>query len=243
MTTPKNIFNGSELYTLLLDSFSTNDKLTVDFNSNEISKAIFFHTCKMKYAGWKMRVDFKRKKRHSLSDYFQDIIAFYIKASLPETYDVELESKLGETQTDIAIKFNGIYIFIIEIKTNIGWDRQGPELSFSSRIDKLSQNFSVPKQNIIYVFEDHGNVSKTFSEKYWNKKDCIPVIPPTEYPFSQIKPLFNLNDPYYWKYEKGFDKGLKYKKLEDDEIIKIAETNIVTKFEDIIFQIIKATTN
>jgi hypothetical protein len=241
--TTRDIFKGSDFYSKLLDSFSESDKLTVDLNSNEISKAIFYHTCKMKHAGWRMRVDFKRKKRHSLSDFFQDVIAFYIKASLPDTFEVELESKLADTQTDIAIKFNGQYIFIIEIKTNIGWDRQGPEQSFSLRIDRLAGNFKVHKQNIIYVFEDHGNVSKKFSEKYWNKKNGTAVSAPTDFPFSQIKPLFNTNDPYYWKYEKGFDKRLQYKKFEDENIFQRAETNIVTKFEDIIDQIIKAADN
>jgi hypothetical protein len=240
MTSAQDIFKGSDFYSKLLDSFSQSEKLTVDLNSNEISKAIFYHTCKMKHAGWRMRVDFKRKKRHSLSDFFQDIIAFYIKASLPDTFEIELESKLADTQTDIAIKFNGQYIFIIEIKTNIGWDRQGPEKSFSLRIDRLSENFKVLKQNIIYVFEDHGNVSKNFSEKYWNKKIGKPVSAPTDFPFSQIKPLFNDNDPYYWKYEKSFNKGLYYKEFEDENIFQRAETNIVTKFEDIIEQIIKA---
>ena len=155
MTTPRDIFKGSDLYSQLLDSFSESNKLIVDLTSDEISKAIFYHTFKMKYAGWRMRVNFKRKKRHSLAEFFQDIIAFYIKASLPDTFEVELESKIADTQTDIVIKFNGQYIFIIEIKTNIGWERQGPEQSFSLRIDKLAENFKIPKENIIYVLESH----------------------------------------------------------------------------------------
>ncbi len=62
MTTPRDLFKGTVFYSKLLDSFSESDKLTVDLNSIEISKAIFYRTCKMKHAAWRMRVDFKRKK-------------------------------------------------------------------------------------------------------------------------------------------------------------------------------------
>ena len=240
MTIERNIFKGSDLYSKLLDSFANGDKLSVDLNSNEISKAIFYHTCKMKHAGWRMRVEFKRQKRHSLSDFFQDIVAFYLRASLPKTFEVELETKIADTQPDIAIKYKGLYIFVIEIKTNIGWDRRGPKETFPLRIGRLSENFDVPNENIIYIFEEHGNVSKDFSRRFWNRREEKAASAPDEFPYSQIKPLFNANDPYYWKYERGFDKKVKYKEFIDELVFERAEKSIVTKFEDIIGQIIRA---
>lgn len=79
-----NIFKASGHYSNLLDSFSCADKLQVDLSKTDVSKAIYYHICKMKYAGWRHRINFKRKRKHSISEFFQDIIAFYFKASLSE---------------------------------------------------------------------------------------------------------------------------------------------------------------
>lgn len=241
-TTPIGLFKGSDLYSELLDSFSTKEKLIVDFNSSEISKAIYFHLCKMKHAGWKMRIDFKRSKKHTLSEFFQDLIAFYLKACLPKSYEIELEKKIGVTQPDIAIKKDGKYIFIIELKTSIGYERPDQESSdpfrkFRERIDVLSINFKVRKENVIYVFEDPGNVNKAFTEHFWDKKKNVSKTPPTEFPFNHIKPLTYSNDPYYWKHEKGFDRQNNYKPFNAIEVLRRAEQSIVTRFEDIIKQI------
>lgn len=240
-------FKGSDLYSELLDSFSTTEKLDQTLlDTNVISKTIYLDLVKMKFAGWRHRVNFKRKRKHTISEFFQDIVAFYLKAILPNEYEIELEAKIDKTQPDIAIKKNGIYHFIIEIKTNIGWARpdnsqKDPHKEFKDRVDALSKNFNVPTENIIYVFEDHGNVGKEFSEKFWDRKNHKPKESPTDFPFSIIRPLFNSNDPYYWKHEKGFNKQINYKKFDENEIFDLAENNIVTKFEDIVKQILLPT--
>lgn len=243
------IFKGSDLYGQLLDSFSINEKIDSHLlDTNTISKTIYLNLVKMKLAGWRHRVNFKRKRKHTISEFFQDIIAFYLKALLPEDYEIELETKIGKTQPDIAIKKKGIYHFIIEIKTNIGWARpdnsqEDPHKEFRERVSELSKNFKVPTENIIYIFEDHGNVGKEFSEKFWDKKNQIPKTRPTDFPFSIIRPLFNGNDPYYWKHQKGFNRQTAYKEFNETEILNLAENNIVTKFEDIVKEILIANNN
>lgn len=238
------IFKGSKHYASLLDSFTCEHKLNVDLGGTAISEAIFFHICKMKYAGWIHRINFKRYRKHPISDFFQDIIAFYLKAALPNDYSIELEDKKGKTQPDIAIKLGNKYTFIIEVKTNIGWDRPdmklgNPYKKIGARVDELSTNFVVPKENIIYIFEEHSNVSKAFSDNFWDKaKQKAKKERPTDFPFSKIYPLFNATDPYYWKYEKGFDKTKEYKEISDAEISKQAKLNIVTPLEEVIRLII-----
>lgn len=243
------IFKGADLYSQLLDSFVTPEKIDLDrLNSNDISKTIYFDLAKMKHSEWRMKVNFKRHKRHTTSEFFQDIVAFYLNACLPDDYEIELEKKIGKTQTDIAIKKNGKYFFIIEVKTTIGYDRPdnsslNPYKKFKDRVADLSNNFNVATENIIYIFENHGNVGKEFSEKFWDKKNHTPKEPPTEFPFSIIRPLFNANDPYYWKHKKGFDRHNNYTTLDEQEIFNHAENNIVTKFEDIVKQILFAGKN
>ncbi len=237
------IFEASKHYSNFLASFSSNSKLSVQsYNKTTIiSEAIYFHICKMEYAGWRHRVDFKRGHKHPISDIFQDTIAFYLKAALPSDYSIEIEAKKGKTQTDIAVKWDNKYIFLIEVKTSIGWDRTGPAKKMDARIKELSINFNVPPENIIYIFEVHSNVSKDFSEKFWDKKQQKAKQRPTDLPYSKIFPLFNATDPYYWKYEKGFNRKENYKEISDDEIRKRAKCNIVTPIEEILNQITAST--
>jgi hypothetical protein len=237
-----NIFKASGHYSNLLDSFSCDEKLNVDYSKVEVSKAIYFHICKMKYAGWRHRINFKRKRKHSISEFFQDIIAFYLKVSLPDEFEIELETKIGKTQPDIAIRKKGKYHFIIEIKTNIGWDRPDlsqidPYLNMRQRVSELANNFQVSPDNVIYVFEDHANVTREFSEKFWDMTKQASVARSTEFPFSIIYPLFNATDPYYWRHDKGFNRNKNYKPISDDLILSMAENNIVTPFESILNKI------
>jgi hypothetical protein len=241
-----NIFEASKYYSALLDSFSRDYKLDVDLNSTGISEAIYFHICKMKYAGWRHRINFKRNRKHSISEFFQDTIAFYLKATLPSDYVIELETKEGKTQPDIAIKRSNEYVFLIEIKTNIGWDRPDttaidPYKKIEDRIAELSASFGVPIENIIYVFEEHSNVSKEFSDRFWDKGQQKSKPRPKEFPFSIIFPLFNATDPYYWKHAKGFNRTMEYRNISDEDILSQAKHNIVTPFEEILRRITKAT--
>jgi len=240
-----NIFAASKHYSDLLDSFSCGDRLRVNLNNATVSEAIYFHICKMKYAGWRHRVHFKRSKKYSISDVFQDTVAFYLKATLPSDYIVELEKKIKHTQTDIAIKRGDNYVFLIETKTNIGWDRPNTELNdpykkMRDRINELSANFAVPPENIIYVFEEHSNVSMAFSEKFWDSRLQKSKPRPTEFPFSVIFPLFNATDPYYWKHKKGLKRNIEYEEISDEEIKAQAKRNIVTPFEEILRRIMPA---
>lgn len=247
MTNAIRILTASKHYTELLASFSTNEKLKVDLNDRELSEAIYFHICKMKYAGWRHRVDFKRGRKHPFPEFFQDIIAFYLRASLPEGYEIELEHKEGKTQPDIAIKRGHKYVFLIEVKTNVGWARLDKNTKsgieaiehMADRREKLAENFRVDKQNIIYIFEDHSNVNKEFSAKYWDGKKRKPR--PTDFPFSIIFPLFDATDPLYWKWEEGekrFERTKHYKKISDEQIQDRAKRSIVTPFEEILGLII-----
>lgn len=243
------IFKGSDLYGQLLDSFTNIEKIDHSFlDTDIISKSIYLDLVKMKFAGWRHRVNFKRKRKHTISEFFQDIVAFYLKAILPDEYEIELETKIGKTQPDIVIKKDGKFHFIIEVKTNIGWARpdnslEDPHKEIRERVESLSNNFNVPTENIIYIFEDHGNVGKAFSEKFWDKKNHKPKNQPSDFPFSIIRPLFNGNDPYYWKQAKGFNRQTNYIEFDETTIFNLAENNIVTKFEDIVKEILSADKN
>ena len=232
------LFQGSAYYKQFLESFlsmSVESELKPDLDKKDISYAIYFHLCKMKYAGWSHRVKFNRGLKHSLSEIFQDVIAFYLKAYLPpEKYTVELEVTKARQRPDILIKRNGKNHFILEIKTNIGYSRSSlADGDFENRRKMLAKIFEIDPGNIIYVFEEHSNVSNDFSEKYWDKKEGIPrSIRPNVPPYSFIYPLFNSDDPYYWDKNTG---NLSYlKEISEDEIWNRGLVSVVTPFEDIL---------
>lgn len=237
-----NKFKGSQIYNNLLDSFIINEKIHIEDDRNFVSEAIYFHLCKFKYAGWRHRINFNRKKKHSISDFFQDIVAFYLRACLPDEYSLVLEEKKGKLQPDIVVKMNKDCVFVIELKTNLGYERpdkndKKPFQKFTERICNISKAFEIPKENIIYVFEEHSNVSKDFSSIYWDDRNNQAKRRPSEFPYSYIYPLFNQTDPYYWKHDEKFNRTEQYIELTDSDILDKAAENIVTPFEDIIRKI------
>ncbi|MBS1593131.1 MAG: hypothetical protein JST90_02325 [Bacteroidetes bacterium] len=233
------ILKASKFYSEMLDSFASSAKIDVDYSATNVSKAIYFHVVKMKYAGWKHRVNFNRFKKYTSAELFQDIVAFYLKAILPSHYQLELERKVNKSQPDIAIYIDGKCVFIIEVKTSIGWQRpayksEDPYVDFRNRVNQLSNDFSIPRQNILYIFEDHGNVGVRFSSKFWDRKNHRPImLRPQDFPYSIIYPLFNGTDPSYWE-KNTIDRKKEYLDISDAQILEAASKNIVFPFEKIV---------
>lgn len=239
------IFKGSYFYEKFLESFyKPSKKLNLDLNGNKITKALFFHLFKAMHSEWKMRIKFERKVKHALSGYFQDLIVFYLNIALGEEFETILEFTKDKVRPDILIKYKEKYVFAIEVKTNIGWDRQGPQSHFKARIKSISENFKIPKESVVYVFMSPLNVNKKFASIYWDYEKSKPKEHPKEFPYSNIYPLFHIGpDPYYWKYEKDFDKNNQIKNFKKNEILKRTEGNIIYKFESVITKIKKAAKN
>lgn len=236
------IFKGSYFYEKFLESFyKPSKKLNLDLNGNKTTKALFFHLFKAMHSEWKMRIKFKRKVRHSLSDYFQNLIVFYLNIALGEEFETILAFTKDKVRPDILIKYKEKYVFAIEVKTNIGWDRQGPQNRFKTRIKSISENFKIPKENVIYVFISPLNVNKEFESIFWDYEKSKPKEHPKKFPYSNIYPLFHIGpDPYYWKYEKDFNKNNQIKNFKKNEILKRTEGNIIYKFESVTTKIQKA---
>ncbi len=114
----------SDFYDKFLESFYQTKKTNFDLEQNEISKSIYKHIFKIKSSLWKFGEKFNRLKRSSISDIFQDLIALYLKLSLDDNFEVILEKKINRLQPDILVKHNEKNLFIIEIKTTIGWNRK-----------------------------------------------------------------------------------------------------------------------
>lgn len=253
------IFQGSKHYEKFLRSFYTVDtkskKVKFDFKSNRISKAIFYHLWKVYHSEWEMRVGFKLMRKHTLSDYFRDLVACYLNLFLDDQFETVLESgkehptkktKRGGKKIivpDILIKKKGKPMFAIEIKTTIGWDREMKE--FEARVEDIYATFEIPKKNIIYIFNSAKNVNKNFEGRYWDAKINKPKRQyPKDLPYSKIYPLFyETPDSYYWEETKYWGKlnevkrGEQIKEFTKGEVLRKAEENIIWKFEDIIMQI------
>lgn len=242
--------DASRLYGDLYASLSQNPRLQCDLESTHLSEALYYHLCRIKYAGWRHRVQFKRGKKHSVADVFQDLLAFYLRAALPEEYEVRLEvaKKAGHagaisTQADIVILRNGANQFVIEAKTTIGWARPDYKLplpyhAFSKRIEQVASNFGISPHKVIFVFEEPTNVNKRFLALFWDgakgaARDNL------EFPLSQIYPLFMTTDPYYWPawpHKPTEEHRISWcpEELTDAEIGVRARSSIVTPLEHIV---------
>lgn len=198
-----------------------------------LSKALFYHLARIRYAGWMYAATVQRERRHALADVFQDLLAYYLRAALaPQGLMVQLEASMpgvngGEsTQVDIVILKKGraaqpMPIFAIEVKTTIGRGRIRTEDEKKPHLDRLEQvarNFDLPLDNVIFVYEEPTNNTGEFEKLYWTKigKDgakCFPgtrVLPrPVDPLYSRIYPLFFGTDPKTWDWSAETGKRTK----------------------------------
>jgi hypothetical protein len=237
------LFSGSKHYRKFVESFcERKSKVNFDLNKNNITKAIYYHLYLINYAGWNMRIKFNRKIKHNSSEIWQDIIAFYLSKALGNNYQVALEEKKDKIRPDILIRNKNKNIFVIEVKTTIGWSRINnknileKKKEISQRIRDISNKFNVNKKNIIYIFGSPKNNSKDFWCHYWDDVNKKKKLNCTKFPYNCIYPLFfNGPDPYYFPYEKGFKKKESIKPMmKKSEILKEADKNIIFTLEEII---------
>jgi hypothetical protein len=221
----------SDLFSKFTEAFYNVDAENFDLEKKTISEEIHQHIFKIKSAQWKQGIEFRRRKKMPLSDIFQDIIALYLKLALGIDFEVILEEKIDRLQPDILIRHNGKNLFILEIKTTIGWERNSINGKFQERMKVLSEKFNIPEENIVYIFQSPWNVNAEFANRYWDKSKNKPKELPTEFPFNKIRPLMTSDDPYYWKHEKGFDRNQKYIDYSDKFIKKLSKESIVIPLE------------
>lgn len=222
----------SNYYSDFLDSFLYVDEIDdLDLSKNEISKAIYKHIFKIKTAQWKYKVMFNRRKSIAISDLFQDIVALYISLALGNDYEVIVEEKIGRLHPDILIKYKGQNLFIVEIKTTIGWERDMYNNGeMQKRMNSLSSGANIPVDNIVYVFLSPWNVNKKFANVYWDSNIDKPKELPNDYPFNRIRPLLSGEDPFYWKQHIDF-RNKRFQEFSDSDIDKFAESGIVIPLE------------
>lgn len=236
-------FKGADSYAAFFESFRQPARVTPDRDGQVMSEALFFHVCKMHYAGWHHRVHFGRGLKHDLADVFEDLVAYYLRMALPEEYTLRLETMKDRIRLDILVSKGDRLLGAIEVKTTIGWRRPGettenpdPYASFTKRITDISRAFQVPPANVIYIFEDHSNVTKEFSAQFWSNGARITERPGT-FPHSIIYPLFNEPDPYYWKEWKRIDRKMECPVISDDHILERSARSIVSPLESVVQRI------
>lgn len=244
--------NVASYFSAIYADLEKRPSLPADLERRDLSYALFFQLCKIKYAAWRYRVNFNRGRRHGLAEVFQDLVAFYLRAALPPKYEVRLEEsrkleKHGKPvliQPDICVKIDGVTQFVIEIKTTIGWKRPDFQASeeiaykqMQQRIDDVAAAFAISNDRVIFLFEEPTNVSaKFFLPKFWDKNTSAPVDRPGKGILTQIYPLYMDTDPYYWRWTSQIPKGRNRRNwyvpdLPDDLILEKATQSIVTPFE------------
>lgn len=230
----------SKLFSSFIEAYADIEVEDFDLESNTISEEIYKHIFRIKVSLWKHNIEFNRRKRMALPDIFQDIIALYVKIALKEDFEVILEERSGRLQPDILIKHKGLNLFILEIKTSIGWDRGSINGSIQKRIKELSNEFNIPNENIVYIFQSPWNVNKQFANRYWNIKENTPRELPVDFPFNKIRPLLTADDPYYWEHTDGFNRDLEYIEFSEECISSKSKGSIVVPLELTIKEILRA---
>jgi hypothetical protein len=155
--------------------------------------------------------------------------------ALNEDFQVILEEKQDKLQPDILIKYKSKNLFILEIKTTIGWSRKGDwKEEVDKRIKALSETFEVLDENIVYIFQSPWNMKRDFTKRYLDLKTKKPLPLKDKGIFNKIRPLLTNDDPYYLK------KHLTPEEYTDEIINDISKTGIVIPLELTIKEILVA---
>ena len=101
-------------YSSMHNALAKSLSLQVDLRERDLSHALYVQLCQIKLAAWRHKVNFRRARRHSLADIFQDLVAYYFRAALPKEYDVRLEEarkvqiggKKVTLQPEICVRLN-----------------------------------------------------------------------------------------------------------------------------------------
>ncbi len=140
----------------------------------DISLQIFYDLFRIREAQERYGKKINRDVNYSIADIFQDLIAHYLKLVLSKNYEILLEQKEKKVRIDILIKKNEKNWAAIEIKTNVGWDRELVKgKKYLKRLNRISKKFGIPIKRIFYIFETTRNVGKKFEERYENNEGNI----------------------------------------------------------------------
>jgi hypothetical protein len=244
----------SERYATTYQEMAFSPLLSYPEGEKALSKALFYHLAKIRYAGWQYRVHFGRGRKHSMSDIFQDLLAFYLRAALgppPHGFEIKLEQspKTGNkrSRVDILILKDEKPIFAIEVKTTVGWERLETEKAIAdhlARIEQVAEDFGIRHENVIYVYEEPTNNGVIFEEKFWlknknkdlaerarNPGERVLLRPRHPEPFANIYPLFFGTDPLQWTWKELSGRPVKMRKNSRFWFPEIAETRFLQEAE------------
>jgi hypothetical protein len=238
------------LHSAAFESLETITHFPCTLEGRELSKALFCDLARIKYAAWRHREKFGRGISHSLSDIFQDLLAFYLRCALDSArFKVLLEQTgkdaQGNVRPDIVIQrwstqtadFQNT--FIIEVKTTTGWARMNSvedQQRATDRLHRVADLYKVCHENAIYVYEEPANNGEGFERRFWVKAD---MKKPADFnraelpmPYRQIYPLFYGTDPVFW--EKTWNHKTFVPDVPESKFIEEASRRIVTPLEEII---------
>ncbi|MFM0356464.1 hypothetical protein PQR12_23465 [Paraburkholderia nemoris] len=260
LATAINVCVVSSHYAEMFRSLSDTPALTHQGDERAISKALYFHLAKIKHAGWRHRVDFRRGRKHSIADVFQDLVAFYLRCVLTARgMEVQVEpSFVGKNgkriQPDIAVWNADEVVCVIEVKTTIGFARpnradEDMYRVLRERLKVVADAAKIPEENAFYIFEEPANVTPEFRDAFWDierrhakSRNGLGDV------LSRIYPLFWGTDPYYWPWpsdknnaEEQRDKARWCPEISDERFLAEAESRLVTPLEDVINRIIAMT--
>ncbi|KXU87146.1 hypothetical protein CR51_36035 [Caballeronia megalochromosomata] len=235
------------LHSAAFESLETTTAFPFTLEGRELSKALFCDLARIKYAAWRHRAKFSRGKSHSVSEIFQDLLAYYLRCALdPALFAVVLEEHRRDEKcrSDIIVKrkvagneFKAS--FVIEVKTTTGFaplSSDEARVKAVARLKQVAKAYRVFEHNVIYVYQEPRNNGKGVELMYWNSQQMQAPenfsrasLPP---PFDRMYPLFDRTDPVQWESRWKHEKFVP--DVPQSRFLEEASRRIVTPLEEII---------
>ncbi len=152
----ENLNNQFNQLVNLYDEIRSNVSISLD--EREITKAIILRMNAYYATQNKIKNFLNKRYISAASDFFVETIVFYLKLILDKNHiDYEVHSerqikpKRGAIRPDISVWKDDEVVFIIECKTQLGWNRHNWEKDFQEREIRLKGEFSNAKAFLLVM--------------------------------------------------------------------------------------------
>jgi hypothetical protein len=174
---------------------------TSPLSPEEASICIWYDLAGIRAALHEYSDNVNRKKRWTISDIFQDLVAHYLRRTLPECYSVKIEQFVGDKkniQPDIIVFKDGKPHAAIEVKVRVGRNRSYfAENKHILRAKEVANTIGIADDRVLHVIEspDKGGPKLSFLEPpsdtfilfehspnlKQNQESTFPSIGPTDF--------------------------------------------------------------
>lgn len=162
--------NIASKYLRYLESLSNHTRYkNSDIMSNHlitkgvIARMYYFYKTQKEYCE-----NIGRGLKYSGCDYFEDTVASYLRSILSNIFQVKIEessvirnkNSKKQYRPDIEVFYKGKRIFVLELKTQLGWNRKNWKSDIKQRQKDICKAFNLPMRRVVTVVMTADNWAK-----------------------------------------------------------------------------------